>query len=334
MKVLLTGATGFLGDFVRKELTERKISWSGISRDGTHGIKGDLRSWNLGIDPDVLRKEGVTVFLHMGALYDLRANASSLFATNVSGTLNALILARKLNIPNFINVSSVAAVANCPLPIAGEQELFLDRPFYDSYGESKALAEKMLVRWTGEFESTLNLRLGVLVGDTLEGKVSRVDGPYWIPEAFRKLKSWLQWSPFPVPLPGGSAKGAPLVPVDRAAFAIAESICKVSKFKGHTPIHVIPKNLVEIGELYKDSLNFLGLGHKKFFLVNELPLDLDSRAAEFFAKLPREEVKYLSDFPVFNRLNSSNFLPENWCPDYSEYKSAFWRGYEKFIQNR
>jgi len=286
------------------------------------------------MDPEVLRKEDFTVFLHMGALYDLRGNPSGLYTTNVSGTLNALILARKLNISNFINISSVAAVANCPQSVAGEQELYLEEPFHDAYGESKALAERLLMRWTSEFESTLNLRLGVLVGDTKDGKVPRIDGPYWIPEAFRKLKKWLQWSPVPVPLPGGDANGAPLLPVDRAAFAIVESIEKVSKFKGYTPIHVIPDNLVQITDLYQDSLNFLGLGNKKFFLVKEMPLDLDSRAAEFFAKLPREEVKYLSEFPIFNRLNSASFLPEDWCPDYSEYKEAFWGGYEKFIQNR
>jgi len=334
MKVLMTGASGFLGAFTRQELDRRGISWQGLSRQGEFGVQGDLTCWDLGVSVESLRRESYTTFLHMGALYDMRAKPSQLFTTNVSGTLNALILAQKLGIKHFVNISSVAVVANCPKSLAGEHELFLDEPFHDAYGESKALSEKLIERWTDRFDSVFNIRLGVLVGDSVSGQMNRVDGPYWIPEAFRKLKQWLQWAPFPVPLPGGSANGAPLVPVDRAAFAIAEVLSKVDQIKGYTSIHGVPENRVDINDLYKDSLSFLGIGHKKYFLINKMPMNMDAKAAEFFTELPQKEVEYLSSFPIFNSLNSLSILPKGWCPDYSEYRDAFWRGYEKFVQNR
>jgi len=334
MKILITGSTGFLGRHVTSELDRRGIHWKGISRSGHQAYKGNIKSWNLGLKIDDLQNENFDALLHMGALYDLRAKPQELRMSNISGTLSALIVARKLGIPRFLNLSSIAAVVNSPDNDVGENELFLKNPFPDYYAETKAFGEQLVLQWSQYFESTFNLRMGILVGNTTEGEILRIDGPYHIPETFRKLKKYIYHNPLPLPLPGVNAKGAPIVPVDKAASAIAEVLFKAPGCKGPQTLHMVPSKGVQVEELYQDSLNFLGLGHKKFNLVGKLPFRTDMIVSRWVAKMPEEEVNYLLKMPKFHTHTADAFLGENWCPLYSDYKDAFWRGYEKFIQNR
>ena len=153
-----------------------------------------------------------------------------------------------------------------------------------------------------------------------------------IPKAFSKLKSEIYRSPFPVPVFGMGDIRLPLLPVDIAA----ESILNLSNadFEGYRSFHLVPKSKVKISELYKDSLGFVGLGHKKIVSVAALPRFLQKEMAKFLAKFPEEETNYLLNMPNYSIKNTSEALGNDWCPSYSNYKQAFWSGYEKFIQGR
>ncbi|MEM7645867.1 MAG: SDR family oxidoreductase [Pseudomonadota bacterium] len=333
MRVLLSGGTGFLGQYFQRELKNQNVAFKNLSRSGEDGIKADLSRWNLNVSEDQIQEGEFDLFVHMGALYSFRKRSREVLGTNVSGTQAALTLARKLKIPRFVNLSSVASVINAEESPIFENHLFVNRVFPDAYSRSKALGEELLQQWADDFESIANVRMGILVGDQRVGTIQRIDGPYYIPEAFRLLKKLIFRNPTILPLPGSQDIELPALPVDAAAQGLF-ALCSQKNLPKYLNFHFVPKRGISIGEFYQDSLSFFGLGHKKFQLVPKLPLNLETRMARVLTKLPKEEVNHLVLFKKFDRQNTELYLDDQHFPDYSQYKVQFWSGYEKYLQNR
>lgn len=228
-KVLITGATGFLGKWVVEALKTDcpQLSIVALSRQANEQagvdrvVKADLSRWDAGLDDadiETLKAEKFDLLLHLAGLYDLRVSLEDGYLHNVYGTHNALHLAELLKIPIFSHVSTVAVTMGHEqtvdyrtadasirrpqfydkpteekntLPVAPDQEL--RGPFPDHYATTKAEAEKLVRSWSGEFPiRKLILRPGILVGDSKSGKILRVDGPYLAIEAFRRLRKVLE----------------------------------------------------------------------------------------------------------------------------------------------
>lgn len=118
-KILVTGATGFVGYHVAKKLVEKK--WGEIfclARPESQKkflqtlpvkiIEGDLRNKNS------LEKamDGSELLFHVAADYRLWSkNPDELIQSNVQGTENILSAAKKANVKRVVYTSSVSAVA-------------------------------------------------------------------------------------------------------------------------------------------------------------------------------------------------------------------------------
>ena len=110
MAYFVTGASGFVGRYLVKELLARNApifvlvrrgaearldelrAWWGRAGDQVIAIAGDLTLPGLGIstsDRERLRGK-IDHLFHLGAVYDLEASAKSLADANVAGTRNAL----------------------------------------------------------------------------------------------------------------------------------------------------------------------------------------------------------------------------------------------------
>ncbi|WP_413943283.1 SDR family oxidoreductase [Bdellovibrio sp. HCB-162] len=335
-RILVTGGTGFLGKKVIPLLRE-KFEVDVLSRSGKTEVQGDLTQWNAGLDFDSLKNKKYSLFLHMAGLYDLTASKVDCYQHNISTMGTALKVAEALNIPFFLSTSTVAAGVNSSLTSVKPFDLNFSKPFPDAYSESKALGEQVLHNWPVQnVKGRINLRLGVLVGDTKTGTIERIDGPYYAAEAFKKIRTVIESIPTAVPLPGNPDVRLPLVPVDKAAAAIVK-FCEwalTEKPQGYLSYHVTPTYGLGAKEFYISALKNQAIPHKGVVLVDQISEALILKVSKFLAKFPEEELYYLMNFPLYDTQTTREILGENWCPEFKEYEQTFWSGYEKFVSDR
>ncbi len=335
VKVLLTGGTGFLGQRVLPGLSQI-ADVQVISRAENAEIRGDLTRWNAGLDLEALKKNKYDIFIHLAGLYDLSASHRDVFQQNVAATGTALKVARELNIPVFINTSSVAAAINSPLQMIRPFDLNFSRPFPDPYSESKALGEQIILNQSANFRLCINMRLGVLIGDSEKGMIHRIDGPYHAFRSLEKARKLIENFPAAFPLPGKASGRLPLVPVDKAAEAILGFVkwSQETEVKGYQSFHVTPKEGLPIQDFYLKTLKHLLISHSGISLVNYIPKSILTKIAKWTVKFPEEQLNYLLMFPRYDSTKTIEILGQNWCPEFETYEKYFWRGYDEYISNR
>lgn len=335
MKTLLTGATGFLGTFVQESLQGRH-SFKFLTRQNIHnGIRGDITSWNMGLDPEALKGE-FDALIHLAGLYDLRATEDKLQLTNVVGTHNALSFAKKAQIPIFANASTIAVTLNQSQDPISAYALDLNQPFPDAYARTKAAAEQLVKEASQDFKCVLNYRLGILVGSTQNGRIERIDGPYGVVQSLSRIQKLLKLAPKHMIVPGIHKRRMPIVPVNIAAKAIVDltEIALEKDLSGYQSYYLTPNKGLHVKEYYRDSFQYLGLNLKPI-LTENISTRILTKAFSFLDKnLPAEEMQYLMKMPRFDTQPTTDLLGLDWCPEYSDYKNIFWKGYDDYISNR
>jgi len=335
-KILMTGGTGFLGQVVQ-EICHEDFEIDVISRSSRADVSGDLTKWNGGLNFEELSAKNYDAFVHLAGLYDLKAPRDEVLLNNVTGTGTALKIASLLKIPVFLNASSIAAATNLSGPEIDPYEVNFSRRFHDPYAESKALAEQQIANWLGPLRVKINLRLGILVGDSVNGKISRIDGPYHTPEIFSRLRKLIESWKLPLPVPGNRDVHLPLVPVDKAA----EAIMNITKWAlenkdlfGYKSFHIVPKRGLPIEDLYVSTLRHLKIHHSRLVLVRHIPEIIATKISQYALGFPEEQLRYALHLPKYNSEATRQVLGEHWCPEFTEYENSFWSGYEKYLSHR
>jgi dihydroflavonol-4-reductase len=154
MKVLVTGATGFIGGAVARALVRTGVDVRVLARPGSdlrnleglavERVTGDLR------DPASLRDAlgGCRQLYHVAAHYALWARDPSVFYdTNVTGTRNLLEAARAVGVERTVYCSTIGAIGLPPGGGLGTEEtpVSLDQ-MAGHYKRSKYLAEREVLK--------------------------------------------------------------------------------------------------------------------------------------------------------------------------------------------
>jgi myxalamid-type nonribosomal peptide synthetase MxaA len=172
-RILLTGATGFLGAFLLSELLEQTSAsilclvrsktteeararlqevltsyslWRGELQERVIPVPGDLARPRLGLPPEVFERLAgeVDVIYHNGALVNFSYPYTALKASNVEGTREILRLACRARVKpvHYVSTLSVFPLQRGPVHLEEEE---LERPelLHGGYSQSKWVAERL-----------------------------------------------------------------------------------------------------------------------------------------------------------------------------------------------
>ena len=157
--ILVTGATGFIGSRLVRELLDQGHDVRGLTRREDDGLpEGAQRFVGDITDPASLAgiAEGVGTVVHCaGLLGKWRTDYSKLYNVNVQGSINLLEQFAASSLERFIHISAGGVTG--PLQQAGEaDETYPCRPA-TPYEQAKFAAEKQVVR------RAVQLKIGALV---------------------------------------------------------------------------------------------------------------------------------------------------------------------------
>lgn len=165
-KILVTGANGFLGEFIFKELSHVNVlfSLSRTSGDYKISLENKVPVFNQNFD---------LVIHSAGKAHSVPKNEKEkkqFYKVNVIGTENLLKGLKKTVIPKqFVFISSVSVYGQ-ELGIAINEEHKLEAR--DAYGVSKIEAEKLIIDWCKKHNVICTiLRLPLLVGKNPPGNL-------------------------------------------------------------------------------------------------------------------------------------------------------------------
>jgi len=234
MAYFVTGATGFIGQFLLRNLARRKAPiYALVRRESVKklaalredmgltdreliAVVGDLAKKNLGVSPaDQKKIKGkIDHMFHLAAVYDLKASAEAQQVANVEGTRHAVEFAQAVTAGCFHHVSSIAAAGLYDGVF--REDMFdeaedLDHPYFKTKHDSEGIVRMECRRPFRIY------RPGFVVGDSKTGYIDKIDGPYYFFKVLQRLRQMLPpWFPM-VGVEGGRIN---IVPVDFVADAL------------------------------------------------------------------------------------------------------------------
>jgi 2-alkyl-3-oxoalkanoate reductase len=170
VKVLVTGATGFLGVHTCRELLTRGHVVRAFGRDfssfsvaGVEQFRGDLRDVN-----SVLRAcSEMNAVVHAGALSSPWGKLEDFMAVNVSGTRNVFEACEQNGVQRLVHISSPAVIFTGRDHLLERDDAPYPKTFSSHYALSKKLAEELVL------EAQSNLELIVLRPKAMYGPGDR-----------------------------------------------------------------------------------------------------------------------------------------------------------------
>ncbi|MBI2654851.1 NAD-dependent epimerase/dehydratase family protein [Candidatus Woesearchaeota archaeon] len=158
MKVLVTGATGFIGEHLVKELHRRKFEVIGISKNNPNKkLRCDIMDYKK--LKRIFQKYSVDSVIHLAAfISDKPEDKEKMNLINVNGTKNVLKAAVSGNIKGFIYISSMSIYdKRNKIPINEESA----KNPRDYYGLTKLRAEKTCMNYRNKFNIIILRYAGV-----------------------------------------------------------------------------------------------------------------------------------------------------------------------------
>jgi thioester reductase-like protein len=337
--VLLTGATGLLGQYLLHDLLLRGCPVAVLVRDSRQGravqrigeilalwnerrrrklptpliLAGELGSDGLSLTVAERRWLGrhCRAVIHAAASLSFRETPEGEpWRTNVAGTKSLLKLCQRMGISEWHQVST-AFVCGRRAGLITEEDLDAGQSFHNPYEESKFQAEQLL-RQTSGIRATV-YRPAVIVGDSRTGHTSSFNGLYRFLELAVRLASVNATAgearlPLRLPLTGDEVWN--LVPVDWVSRAVVELLAK-PQWHGRT-FHLASGSPVSTRFVRDVGAEVLNLSGVEF--AGPEGVEHPCRLEQLFLNGIQEYWPYLGGNPAFASVNTNAALPDLPCP--------------------
>lgn len=178
MRVLVTGASGFLGSAITRALVQSGVQVRTLHRSdspalralGVQVCRGDVA------EPDRVRAavDGCDQVFHTAARVGVWGHYRDYYRSNVTGTRQLLAACRQYQVRQLIYTSTPSVVFDGRDQENIDESAPYARRFYNAYQETKALAEQMVLEANGASLATVALRPHLIWGERDPHLVHRV----------------------------------------------------------------------------------------------------------------------------------------------------------------
>lgn len=320
MKILITGATGFIGKRLVKKLAHENHDLYLLVRRGSlekaKAMFADFKNIDYVIgditNNDILEQvhgaetlnQSIDAVIHLAASYDLSVGLTEAYASNVVGTQNFLYLLNRMKNLKFFHYISTYAVSGIHPGDFSEEQLDTGAPFPEHYSKTKMQAEALVRKAKFKNTKIRIYRPGIIVGDSKTGEMDKIDGPYYFFRLFSKLSEVAMHLPINI-LPMSFEKGAtmPLLPVDTLVEWLDEMVNHPTEHKIRT-YHLVPDERIYIPDLAEQAAKEFGMRLK----VQRIPFPGITAKILPYLKIPAEVGPYLQ--------SKTRYLTENLKEDF------------------
>jgi dihydroflavonol-4-reductase len=157
---LITGANGLLGSSICRFFLDKKVPFKALKRKNSDlSLLNDVKDKINWVEGDILdvfaieeALEDIHTVIHSAAVVSFHDNDKNIiFKINVEGTTNLVNSCLKKGVPNFLHISSIAAIGRTKNSHIIDEETKWENSEYNSnYARSKYIAE--LEVWRGHME--------------------------------------------------------------------------------------------------------------------------------------------------------------------------------------
>ncbi|AQS37134.1 nucleoside-diphosphate-sugar epimerase [Shewanella psychrophila] len=180
----VTGAGGFLGKAICQRLLAAGLQVTGFARGdypeltalGVTMVRGDIADKTAVINA----MKGCDLVFHVASKAGVWGSKQSYFSPNVDGAANIISACQQLNISKLIYTSTPSVT------FAGTDESGIDESapyaanYLNHYGESKAIAEQMVIKANSHYLKTVSLRPHLIWGP---------EDPHLVPRVIERAKA-------------------------------------------------------------------------------------------------------------------------------------------------
>jgi nucleoside-diphosphate-sugar epimerase len=345
MKILVTGATGFIGrhliDVIKDEVEEINILVRPNSLNKAQKLFSNINNINYILGDvyanDVCHKiddferiiTSVDTIVHLAAKYDITMSAQDAYTNNVIGVQNVLTLARRMKkLKYFHHISSYSVNAHRNGDVA-ENDLSLKANYNDHYAKSKMQGEYMVRTMELPDVKKRIYRPGIVVGHSLTGEIDKVDGPYYFLRLIYQLKDSLALKTKYFPLPFGPQTVFPIIPVDHLVAWLKLAVIKPNNVKIIECYHMVPQKPVMLKDFVELCLELNGFKTNLYrfkrvsYYKYLLPL----------IGMPRELLFYMYSNATYKTDNLMSDFPEIKIIEMGQYLDQIIKGCEQYFKS-